>query len=180
MVLTSVLDSSVPSDIRSSLLDHFMQETAVDLLHTLGVIDYLNDTSNNLTRGALDALPLLLLHATPSINLLAALKQPFNNEILSRTPPSLGKALHSIHDYLMVCAPTSTVHVDATHPCQSASRFRIQKGRIHCPAWAERNWRGWATGFWGIFTSKRKSAPSVHHGTLIKCNSFGHFGRQAM
>ena len=128
MVLTSVLDSSVSSDIRSSLLDHFMQETAVDLLHTLGVIDYLNDTSNNLTRGALDALPLLLLHATPSINLLAALKQPFNNEILSRTPPSLGKALHSIHDYLMVCAPTSTVHVDATHLVNQHHDSEYRKG----------------------------------------------------
>lgn len=91
-----------PSDIRLSL------EEQLQLFPGLfGISDYLRDMSSNLTRGALDALPLLLLHATPSINLLGALKRPFDTEVLTRTPSSSRKAMCMIHDYLSVgAAPT--------------------------------------------------------------------------
>ena len=82
--------------------------------YQLGTFEYLNDTSSNLTCGALDALPLLLPHATPSISLLAALKRPFDTEVLLRTPSSSRKALCIIQDYLVVGA--STVNADVNSP----------------------------------------------------------------
>ena len=107
MVLASVAALNIPSNIRSSLSEQLDPCTLNFLPHTLGTSAYLQDTSSNLTRGALDVLPLLLFHAAPSIDLrlLTALKQPFDTEVLSRTPSSSHKALCIIHDYLMVGGP---------------------------------------------------------------------------
>jgi len=86
------------SDIRSSLKEQF---------HSFGdlpksIFNYLEDMSSNLTRGALGVLPILLSQTSPSIDLFIVLKQPFDNEIISRTPSSFHNAMHSIHNYLMV------------------------------------------------------------------------------
>ena len=94
----------MPSDIRSSLKEQF--RSLQYLLPTFGIPNFLEDISSNLTRGALDILPILLHQATPSDNLLVALKRPFDNEVVSRTPSSFCSAMGIIHDYLMVSAPT--------------------------------------------------------------------------
>jgi len=45
---------------------------------------------------------MLLDQTPPSIDLFTALKQPFDDDVISRTPLSFHHAMWSIHDYLMV------------------------------------------------------------------------------
>ncbi len=94
---------SVCSDVRSFLREQF--QSLIQLQQTLGISSYLEDTSTNLTQGALDALHILLPHARPSFDLLAALKRPFDSEVMLRTPSSSRNAMGSIHGYLMVGTP---------------------------------------------------------------------------
>jgi len=128
MLLASVLHSSTPSDIRSSLREQLHQHNFYTCPYPLGISDYLEDMSSNLTRSALDSLPLLLLHATPSINLLAALKQPFDTKVLSRTPSSSRKALRIIHDYLTVRAPSVSAYADGNSPSLISNMIPITNG----------------------------------------------------
>ena len=134
MVLASVAALNIPSNIRSSLSEQLDPRTLNFLPHTLGTSAYLQDTSSNLTRGALDVLPLLLFHAAPSINLLTALKRPFDTEVLSRTPSSSHKALCIIHDYLMVGGP---LYVDGNSLSLISNTTPITNGasKLFCKFW---------------------------------------------
>jgi len=67
-----------------------------------GIPDFLDDSSSNLARGAIELLPTLLLRARPSADLLTSLKQPFDSEAILRNSSSWHKATAVIHDYLMV------------------------------------------------------------------------------
>src|SRR6266581_3831369 len=67
-----------------------------------GIPDYCGDTSNNITRGALEVLFSLLPQSPPSIDLIASLKQPFDTEVISMNASSASKARKFIHDYLTV------------------------------------------------------------------------------
>jgi len=93
------------SDIRSSLRGQLRSLTY--LPETFGIYDHLDETSSSTTLSALKALPMFLLQAPPSSELLATLKQPFDGEITSKMPSSSRNALGVIHDYLMVSAHPS-------------------------------------------------------------------------
>ena len=93
-----------PSDVRSYLKRRFRSLKC--LVRTFGISDYLEDLSSNLTRGALDALPILLSQAPPSVDLLTALGRPFDSEVESRTPSTSLDVMDSIRDYLMVSVPS--------------------------------------------------------------------------
>ena len=92
------------SDIHSSLRRDLRPLT--NLPEIFGIYNHLNETSSNLILGALDALPTLLPQTpSPSSELLATLKQPFDSTVTSRMPSSSRNALGIIHDYLIVSAP---------------------------------------------------------------------------
>jgi len=87
------------SDILSSLKEIRSLES---LPARFGIPKYLRDTSNNIARGALEALFSLLPRSPPSVDLLGALKKPFNNEVILMNPSLSRKARNFIHEYLMV------------------------------------------------------------------------------
>lgn len=96
-------------EVRFSLQEDFHLPSLSSLLPKplpviFGIPDFLDDDdlSSNITRGAIEVLPVLLLQASPSIDLLTALKQPFDDEATSRNPSSWHKAKVGIHHYLMV------------------------------------------------------------------------------
>ena len=94
----SVLISS-HSDILSSLKELCSLKR---LPAQFGIPRYLRDASNNISRGALEALFSLLPQSPPSVDLLAALKKPFDNEVILMNPSLSRKARNFIHEYLMV------------------------------------------------------------------------------
>jgi len=99
----------IKSDIHSSLKE---QLHSLEYLPALfGVPRYLKDASNNITCGALEVLRYLLPRCPLSTDLLASLKQPFNDEVISMDPSSSRRARNLIHKYLMVSG-TSLVDYD--------------------------------------------------------------------
>jgi len=98
-----------------------------DLPCALGIYGYLSDASSDLSHGALDALPILLARAPPSVDLLATLKRPFNNEVISRTPSASHRAMTSIHKYLMVS--TCTQCTDNPSPSHQQHDPEYQEGK---------------------------------------------------
>ena len=88
------------SDIRFSLKRQLRSLTF--LTRYLGIVSYLENTANNVSWGALEVLPTVLIHALPTSDLLEALKQPFHPDVMSRTPSSSAMARKIINDYLMV------------------------------------------------------------------------------
>jgi len=79
------------------------------------------EKSIELRRGALDALPLLLVDVMPSTTLLAALKQPFDTEVLGTSRESSRDALNSIHSYLVKHDPEYTGSATHDHDLEDDS-----------------------------------------------------------
>ena len=95
------------SDVRVILQEEFnlfsMSSSLPNSLPVIfGIPDFLDDSSSNLARGAIELLPTLLLQARPSDDLLTALKQPFDDEAIRRNFSSWLKAKAAIDNYLMV------------------------------------------------------------------------------
>lgn len=86
------------------------------LPQTLGITQYLSDVSNNVTLGALEVLHPLLVNTPPSPDLFVALKRPFEEEVIARTPLSSRRTRGVIKDYLMVCTCRAIfLRMDLTH-----------------------------------------------------------------
>lgn len=91
------------SDIRSSLKQQLSSLLLIP--QDLGITKYLDIDTNNLSRGALQALPKLLQRlpkGPPDDNLVRAFKEPFDNELTSRTPRLSRQAQSAIHNYIGV------------------------------------------------------------------------------
>ncbi len=115
------------SDVRIILKEEFeLASQASSLSKPLPVIfgipRFLDDISSNLTRGAIEVLPTLLRHASPSTDLLTVLKQPFDNEVISRNSSSWCTAKADIHNYLMVSQNKSVVYRDCVRKLNSSDQ----------------------------------------------------------
>jgi len=114
----------IKSDIHSSLKE---QLHSLEYLPALfGVPRYLKDASNNITCGALKVLRYLLPRCPLSTDLLASLKQPFNDEVISMDPSSSHRARNLIHKYLMVSG-TSLVDYGLTSQHYSTTALTTEE-----------------------------------------------------